>query len=410
MTDAERYRILSKSLEYQYKGIELSHVVALKIWGAARGKHVFSWYHLANLFLAYDFRRLKLPKENGFLSTFMEERRKDHLKLYNTVISRLTSCPVSNNLFDLKKRISFHPDLIIKLGYFFFLRLRRSGIPLGDKIKWFSEYVLLCNSIQELEKIDLSKVRKYLSMCHIIGLENLLTQFFREKGIMTYSLEEGIYMVYNKNFVIGSIAYENFATDHLLCWGQYTKDQYSEYGIESSKIYVAGYPKEQVLKSQKTNNRYKKCLVLLAGPLFGDVNSNLLSMLEFIKEEYEITLKSHPVNYLQMEAYANSHLLSIVPQKQTISDCLNKGEFDFCVAVNTTAYYESWMSGIPCIRYYDERFDIFYGFDDLFSTIEQFNQILEQYRQKTKTESEVKAMLEYAIGFGIDNYDRIVNG
>ena len=410
MNNVDRYRNILKSLEYNYRGIELSHIVALKIWGEARGRQVFLWRHIANVIKAYNVKELKLPDSNGFFATYMEEWRKDHYELYNTVISRLSITPARNDLFNIRKCLSFHPLVIIKLFKHFIKSHNTRDLSIKNKIQWFSEYVFLCNTILELDKIDFSGVNKYLSMCHVLGLENLLTQYLRKKGITTYSLEEGMYMVYKKNFVIGSIAYELFATDHLLCWGQYTKDQYVEYGIAANRIDVAGYPKGQVLAQQKELNPYKKCLVLLAGPIFGDVNNKLLLMLESLKGEFEITLKSHPVNYNEISNYAIAHSLNIIPKERTIIDCLSSNEFDFCIAVNTTAYYESWMYGIPCIRYNDERFDIFNGFDDLFKSREEMMTIINKYRKSTIAQEVVKNMLEYAIGFGIDNYDRIING
>ena len=410
MTNVERYRAMLNCLEYNYKGIELCHIVTLKIWGEARGKRVFSWRHIICLFKAYDVRSFILPNDNGFLSTFMEKRRNDHYNLYETILSRFSISPTRNDLFNLKTRFVFNPLIISILCCHFFFKIKGSGLSIGKKLNWLSEYAFLCNTIHELEKIDFTPVKKYLSMCHIIGLENLLTQYFRQKGIETFSLEEGIYMVYKRTFVIGAIAYENFATDHLLCWGQYTKDQYIEYGIDASRIDVAGYPKSQTLKPQKQNNKYQKCLVMLAGPLFGDVNNNLLTMLGSLRDEIDITLKSHPVNYSEMETYAKKHTFSIIPKSQSIADCFENGDYDFSIAVNTTAYYESWMAGIPCIRYNDERFDNFYGFDDLFSTKEQLESLLCEYRSAPKNELEVKQMLEYAIGFGLDNYDSIING
>lgn len=409
MTNVERYRELCKFLAYKFKGIELSHIVALKIWGEAREKKIFTWHHLVYLFKAYDVRKLKLPEHNGFLATYMEEWRKDHYTLYNNVLSKLKDTPERNDLFNLKKHFAFHPLVIIKLLYHFFFALKRSRLSFEQKLNWFSEYVFLCNTIVELRTIDFSKVTKYLSMCHVLGLENLLTQFFRQQGIITFSLEEGIYIIYKKNFIIGAIAYELFETDHLLCWGQFTKDQYIEFGIDKNRIDVAGYPKSQELKHQRQDNQYKKCLVMLAGPVFGDVNMNLLSLLDTLKGEFDVVLKSHPVNYSEMEKYAKSHSLSIVPKQQTIADCFINGEYDFCIAVNTTAYYESWMAGIPCVRYYDNRFDNFNGFNDFFSNRDELICLINEYRKKPKNDREICSMLEYSIGFGIDNYDSILS-
>lgn len=405
MSEFERYKVLLRRLQYRYKGIELSHVYACQIWAEANGINTFSIICLANFFLAQKVSKLKLPLENGIFSTFMDTQRKDHYDLYCSVIRRMSVQPSVNELFNIKKKLSIHPLIIYRvLGSVF-----NKALPFKKKIIWAAKYTFLCNTINELDKIDFSKVNKYISMCHVLEMENLYTQYFRKRGIPTYSLQEGIYLVYKKNIVLGSIAYDLFATDHLLCWGQYTKDEYVKFGIDPNRIRVAGYPKCNTMAQLKPNNPYKSILVLLAGPIFGDVNLKLLQLLERQKSDFDITLKSHPSNYEEMENYAKRNGFNIISKAQTVNDCLTSGNFDFCIAVNTTAYYESWMAGIPCIRYYDERFDNFYGFNDLFSDDAEFISMIENYRKNPQTEIEVKEMMEYAIGFGLDNYDTIIN-
>jgi hypothetical protein len=339
----------------------------------------------------------------------METFRKDHCDLYTGVTNSLSLKPKISYLYEIPKRLSIHPLLWINVINRVLKNLKNQRIGFVDKLHWAVEYVYLVQTICVLDSIDFSRVNKYLCMCHILSMENLLTQYLRKKGVITFSLEEGIYMVYKKNIVLGSIAYELFETDHLLCWGQYTKDEYIAYGINPDRIDVAGYPKCHYLADLKTPNAYQKCLVMLAGPIFGDVNAKLLDILDNMSDEYDITLKSHPANYEIMMDYAKSHGLKILPKTQTVNDCLNTGNYDFCIAVNTTAYYESWMAGIPCVRYFDERFDNFFGFEDLFSTREELISMINEYRSTPKSKDEVIKMLEYAIGFGLDNYDKLIN-
>lgn len=413
MSTLSTYQIYGKlmsSFSYSYSGVELSHVSATKIWAKAKGEQVYGLKHLIRFFVSLDYGEAFSPSRRGiFIATFMENYRKDHYDLYNTVINGLMIKPAVTNLYELKKKVSIHPIIIVKMLYYFFVRMKNERLGFLEKIQWAAEYVYLANNIQELNKKDFSGVKKYLCMCHVLSLENLMTQYFKNKGVETFSLQEGIYLVYKKNIVLGSIAYELFATDHLLCWGQYTKDEYVEYGIAPSRIEVSGYPKCHKLITFKKGNAYKKCLVMLAGPIFGDVNAKLLEMLERMKDELDITLKSHPANYAAIEVYAKENSFDIVPQKRTVGECFESGVYDFSIAVNTTAYYESWMAGVPSLRYYDERFDNFYGFEDFFSDENQLSVMIKGYRTIPKTEEEVQKMLEYAIGFGIDNYNKVLN-
>lgn len=413
MTQYERYRQLSASLEYSFKAIRLNHVIALELWGKAKGSNLFSWRSILKIFLAYDFNSNVLPNDRPFIATnFSIYGRKDHAELFDEVIKRINKPPYVYHVKPGKfigMKFTFNPLFIARQLLKIFSIIRNADISFFEKCKVTCEYLFICNTILELDKTDWSKTQKYLCMCHVISIDNLLTQFFRSKGIPTYSLQEGIYFIFKKNPVMGSIAYELFATDHLLCWGQYTKDEYAAYGIDPTRIDVAGYPKCNSLKPLKANNSFKSCLIILAGPIFGDVNDRLLDILEILKGELTITLKSHPANYDIMEAYAKKHAFNIVEKEKTMAACLNADVFDFCIAVNTTAYYEAWMSGIPCIRYYDERFDLFNGFDDLFSTKEQLLNMLDEYRKQPKSQEDLVKMLEYSIGFGLDNYNRILS-
>ncbi len=410
MDKYQNFLYLYNKIAYIYQGIKLNDVSAVKIWGAANGKRSFTWHHFFKMFVAFSLKDLKLPVNNGFLATFMDNKRADHLNLFNRVVDNFSSLPTINYLFDFKKKVCFHPLLIIKTFVRLIKDFRHIGIPFTSKLHWIVEYIYLENTILELNKIDISRVRKYLCMSHVLDIENLLTQYLRQKGVITYSLQDGIYYIFKKNAVVGSVAYNIFAADHLLCWGQYTKDEYTSWGIDSSRLSVAGYPKGNLQTKQKNSNKYYKCLVMLAGPNFGDVNTKLLNILSSLKTQFEFVLKSHPNNFDVIDSYAKKHSFGLVPKGVALTSCFEGGEYDFCIAVNTTSYYESWIAGLPSIRYFDDRFDVFYGFDDSFSTEDEFLKLVDEYRNHPKTDEEVKKMLEYAIGFGINRYDAIVNG
>lgn len=409
MSVYQKYRALMKAMEFSFQGVELSHPIAPLLWGVANGEKVFSLKHLGKLFLSLDVSKMKVPEGCSFISTFIDGYRKDHYDLYNSVIERLTKKPAVTYLYELPKKVALYPLLTVKTFIIVFCKLSSQEVSFLDKIHFAVEISYLIHTIKELDKMDFSSVHRYLCMSHVFSMENLLAQYLKKQGITTFSLEEGIFFIYRNTIPLVCISYELFVADHLLCWGSYTKDEFTAYGIDPKRISVAGYPKQSSLLPMKQDNKYRKCLVMLAGPIFGDVNVKLLELLDNIRDDYDITLKSHPANFNIMRSYAIEHNILIEPKSKTISSCFLSGEYDFCIAVNTTAYYESWMSGLPCIRYYDDRFDSFYGFDDHFSNIDEFSALVDEYRNNPKSTDEVKEMLEYSIGFGVDNYDDIIN-
>ena len=409
MSNYSDYKQLADLVSYSFHGIRLNDVEACLLWDMAGGRHRFSIRHAFKFMFAFNVSSIKLSEEKNFIATFMSGYREDHYELFTKVIDGLSVKPLVTPLFEVNNRVTFHPFVFIKVFFDIIRRTSGGNMRLTDRVHLCIEYAYLCNTILELEKINFSHIRKYLCMCHVLGMENLLTQYFRKKGVETFSLQEGIYLVYKKNKVLGSIAYELFETDHLLCWGQYTKDEYSAYGIDPRRISVAGYPKGETIKPQKEGNEFRNCLVLLAGPIFGDVNNKLLKILLGENDHLNITLKPHPANYSEMSAFAAKNCFAITKKGMTVGECFESAKYDFCIAVNTTAYYESWMAGIPCIRYYDDRFDNFYGFEDLFSEKEDFLILLNEYRRKNKSQEDVLQMLKYAIGLGLNNYDSIIN-
>ena len=92
--------------------------------------------------------------------------------------------------------------------------------------------------------------------------------------------------------------------------------------------------------------------------------------------------------------------MDIVSEELTINDCLNKEAFDFAIAVNTTAYYEAYMRGLPCLRYLDEFFSLSKGCNDIFQTKEEFSSLMERIKATSMQDyqSEIDYILSYVMG------------
>ena len=67
--------------------------------------------------------------------------------------------------------------------------------------------------------------------------------YFSKKQIETYSLQHGVYFIYKKSKPIDMLLYKNFIAHKHLCWGDYTKKEFSSYGIKESQLLIAGYPR-----------------------------------------------------------------------------------------------------------------------------------------------------------------------
>ena len=414
MNDFDRYKSLKNKLNFVYDGICLNRLLALSLWAVANGKYAFSWKRIVLAFLAIDVKRLEFdPQKHMILSTFGRYARKDHLELYNTVLDKLDGKASYNKTLTFGWKLSIHPVVIYKVAKFIFSNLHDTSLSLWDKCKLIIECIHYCNIIEELKYMDFTGVQKYLCQCSVLDLENLLTQFFKLRNIPTYSLQEGVYFIFKKNPPLDSVQYENFETDNLLCWGQFSIDEDVSYGISPRKLRLAGYPKKVELHTMKKDNPYKKCMLLLARDSFRNTNMGLLNILLNHSSDYEFCLKLHPsCDFSFYSSFASQHGMTIISKDRTINDCLNNNFFDFAIAVNTTAYYEALMRGLPCLRFCDDTFDLMAGYKDVFGTDEEFRVIMETVKnQPLQTyQEEVNRALEYAIGVNIDNYKNLLCG
>lgn len=411
-----RYKDLKNKVEFVYRGVNISHVAAAYIWEVANNPNEkrFGLKSIVGIFAANTPNFREMPAGKIIFSTFGVYRRRDHKELNNSVIRKLdTNLVYTNDIFDWRYKIAFHPFVIIKVFSFLF-KANLEGVKLSDRIAIASKYVQYINSLLNLEKIDFTGVEKYLSQSSVSNFENLLTQFFKTKGVETLSLTEGIYMVTHFNIPIDCIQFENFDADKYLMWGQSSVDSFAEYGISKSRLLVAGYPKDNEQLPMKENNAFKECMVLLSREIFRDSNKRLLEILTKDSDKIHYHLKLHPGDSPSFyEKYVNQHNMTIIPTQKTINEALNKDEFDFAIAVNTNTYYESLMRGVPCLRFCDGTFELPSGYDDIFQTAEEYDEKLSNIKDLSQTDGyqkEIDEILKYCIGIGIDNYKKIICG
>lgn len=414
MNSFEKYKQLKSKFNFVYKGVHLNRVLALHLWSLANGQFKLSWKAHALAFLAIDVSKINLPLgKQTILSTFGRYPiRKDHLEIYQTVLNKLNGQASYNNTSEWSCKLAIHPRIILKIYSYIKKKLSNSSLSLREKLGLAVWCIHYCNTLEELYKLNLSDVKKYLCQCSVLDLENLFTQFMKQQGIPTYSLQEGMYSIFKRNPPLDAIQYENFETDHLLCWGQFSVDEDKSYGISGNRLLLAGYPKNVKLQALKTDNQYQICMILLARDSFRETNNALLSILSTLSSHYQFCLKLHPsCDYNYYSDFAFLHQMAIIPKEKTVNECLNQEEYDFCIAVNTTAYYESLMRGLPCLRFWDKSFDLTAGCNfDIFSTEKDFSDCIALLKSKSCIEyqADIDIALKYAMGIGIDNYRKIL--
>lgn len=411
MTKKEHFKLMFDKLKLEHKGVKLNKVLCSQLmWKAGNKTHKFGAIKsLSRFFFSFDLSELKNSYLNPILITFgYYPSRNDHRELMQSVSKRIGN---EGSYIDTSKwnnhklTISLSNILLsFKVGLF---QMQKTKLNWGDRLQLSALICFYLNTIDALGKVNFSNVKKYLSLANSLDLENLLTQYLHNKGIKTYSLMEGAYFVQESELPISNIAFENLTSDIQLCWGKYSKDEFIKFGYPEERMMVIGYPKEVKGKQLKTYNTYKRAVVLLSQYIMESQNQALIEILSKFSDKIDISLKLHPS--LDFNAYskiAEEKGMNIIPKEMTVNACVDNEKFDFAIAINSTTYYEALMRGLPCLRYYDKSYTHLAGGEDEFDSKDTFNNQLNRFKNLSieKCQHEINQTLEYAVGWGIDNY------
>ncbi|HOI27474.1 MAG TPA: hypothetical protein PLN63_00600 [Paludibacteraceae bacterium] len=408
MNEFEKYKEFKDKCDFVYEGIHVNKAIAISIWHVAnqRNKSYYNIRYFINFVRKLTVPQMKFKKDQTILSTYGRYNRPDYKELYRMVIGKLDNTVASFDTLEWKYSFYINFQIIFAVLKFFLFK-KLGNISLMDRLGLISETVYFCYFIKDLKKNDYSQIKKYLSQCDHYNIENVMTQFFKLHGINTLSLIEGVCCVYKKNIPLDCIHYENFETDKLLVWGQYTYDEYVNWGIPKNNIVVAGYPKSYKIIGMKQSNTYKKCMVLLARDAYRSSNVSLLDILKESNTDTEYCLKLHPGSDFKFYTdYAQKNGMVIIPKEVTVQSCLNNEKFDFAIAVNTSAYFDALIQGVPCLRFKDNSFEITEDYDDFFHDKIEYEKVLNQLKsiELNQYQKDVYTILKHHMGMGIDNY------
>lgn len=397
-----KYKKVKSSLEFYYKGYPIHNIHSVDIISLVYRKKKFKLRQMFNLFIT---NKIEIPQDKPLLYSIGNYNRKDYYELLEYVRGNIDS-----NLLDLsdskvKIKISI-PNIYKAFRWVFF---KKVDLGLLFKISLMTTVTRTLNVIDALEASKISGVSKFCSFCSNLNDEAILDYFFQKRNVQTFTLQHGLWFIYDKP-PIDLIVYENLISNNLLCWGEYTKDEFSSYGIEKSRLIVAGYPKNiKPLTIVNHNNRKKRILVLFSRVLFDKNNLELAAILIKLKQDAEIEFKLHPS--LSSEKYiklAKLHGFKIAPSG-TIQELLKTGNYDCSISYNTTAYYDSYINNCISLRYKDKDADNAIDvLNDSFSNLEELKnkmKLIKESQISMKLWEDVEKKLNYILGYGVNNYD-----
>ncbi|CAM4016905.1 hypothetical protein [Arcobacter cloacae] len=403
----DKYQKIKQNLKFDYKNYPIENIMSIDIVSLTYNKRTFRLKELAWLFMT---QKVFINTDKKILFSMGPYRRKDYYELLDFVRQDINS-----NLIDFSKikrsfKFSFK-NIFISFKHIF---TKKISLSFKSKLSLFCSMTYILNIIDDLEKNKLSKnLEKFCSFCSTHNYEAILDYYFQKNGVTTYTLQHGLYFIMN-SYPIDVIAYEHMPADKLLCWGQYTKDEFIKYGISENRIEVTGYPRNiKKLNEKKVDNL--KILVLFARVQY---NENNLKIVELLKElsksiKIEVEFKLHPsLNHSLYENLAKENGF-YMSENKTIQELITTNNYSLSIVYNSTAYYDSYINNCITLRYKDidadNSIDVW---DDSFSNIEELKSKIEFFKEKNNEQDfwdETEKKLEYILGFGTNKYKEILD-
>lgn len=399
----DRYQKIKEDLEYNYKNYHIEKIMSIDIVSLIFNPRSFKLREFIKIFLTL---KIKINPTRKILFSIGPYKRKDYYEILNNVKLDIESDFI--DLSTLKRSFKFSPkNVFISFVHFF---KNGKGLTFNQKLSLSCVMTYTLNIIDELEKNKPPKeLEKFCSFCSAHSQEAILDYYFQKYGIETYTLQHALYFIFN-NYPIHAIAYENMISNKLLCWGDYTKDEFIKYGIKEEKLVVVGYPKE--INKLKLNKTITKNILVLFGHI--DNNKSNLELIELLKcfkqknPEFNIDLKLHPsLNHSFYESIAIKNNFSMAENK-IIPELLNQNKYTYTIVYNSTSYYDSYMNNCISLRYKNKNahnsVDIW---DDGFSDVEDLKSKIDFFKEKNSNQKfwdETEKRLEYIIGFGTNKY------
>lgn len=204
----------------------------------------------------------------------------------------------------------------------------------------------------------------YISFCDSYMEENVIAQYFKQQKTPTITHQHGLYRQTNRlTNGTDSEAYLNFVSDYMLLWGDKTKKELINCGIDHKRLFVVGKiePKEIISKDELPQHEKFFFIVFLNGDNNFYSNLNLLK----IANEYSVlfnkryVLKYHPTSKKKLyKKYLNNKFQGEVASL----DRLHQYFFGLCHSSGIVI--ELLRNGLPTYILKDQFLDNFFDINE----------------------------------------------
>lgn len=406
-TNFINYKTVKEKFNYIYKGYNLKYIIPGYLNFVFDNRKITAKDTILAFLKSYEIFDLTklLSLKCSILITFLIKRN-DYLELAKATQLLFKDSEVVNiESLPYKK---FMPFGLTYIKHFwlatYLIFAKKIGSNFITKLYYIALTIKIFNLIKLVEKQKETTISKYICFNSAFREEAILTLFFQKRKIETISMQHGIFCDFKSRIPFDIINEENFIADKLLCWGQWTVDYLTQkLGIDRSRLILEGNPKYKNIEIGKINQDFKHCLVLLGRGYYLATNNKLLEVLTEFNQKHNnaivFYIKKHP--FLPDEEhreFANiEHNIIFLGKEHSTKDVLVSELVDFCIAVNTTAYYESLAMGKPCLRWTEEENEDFYGMDDKFENLHQLELKIDEFRNMSPEtiHAQIKEVTKY---------------
>jgi hypothetical protein len=263
---------------------------------------------------------------------------------YNDFMDKiLTVVPLNSKRVLLK--IKFSPNIdFLKIPDFDYLEawslIYRYEISFFEKIHTYLLILYHASVLSQLKKIKENP--KYIILhADMQPLENMIAQFFKNRGVPTVTLQHGLYVDYTKLPNINVCSYKHVVSDYFLAWGEETKRLIERYHPECN-IVICGKPSKSIKYKPNSSGVF---VVLFDGEIFQNYNRKLLAMSQRLAKDTDrkIYLRLHPANKIEDYNVDESLILQ--------EDNFDMYQSEFVLGHTTSMIYELMRVGMPVLKY-----------------------------------------------------------
>ncbi len=352
----------------EFQNYDIGRAMAYPIIYYEKRSIIYEWKAVLALIIKeyYAFDRIG---DNGIILLYSSSytKRKDHREKFEKIAKIIQSSSVIsshknrginfNNLIKLHKIAKWH------------MQMRSLDVDIPKQLKryivyWLYGFYCELDEIKRLEKKLKIPAHTFASYCDVMPSDSILIQYFNNTKRNTVTFQHGSFNIKTLN---GEIVYKYSMSKYFLCYGEYTRNQAIQIGINADKMIPVGPPEMigQTITYEMQSVCTKKFGLILSFFEQKDENIELLKYaLEFARDKgYRCMIRPHPsLDIKEYEEYMDFNNMFISPTAQNMDDFIKDLEFGI---MGTTTVFSTFVTKlIPVFRYlHDWDKDLYEGID-----------------------------------------------